>query len=99
MCVNKRTFLNDHDCALKSTSTLQIIIKDNTTYEELVTTLTKDLKTDLQKLRAIFYLVGSLNIEKQFYKGVTDPHTPRGHMKLIKLGKGRYTDFFALLCR
>ncbi|XP_048250220.1 hillarin-like [Haliotis rufescens] len=77
----------------------KIIIKDDTTYEELLTTLTKDLKTDLQKLRAIFYLVGSLNIEKQFYKGVTDPHTPRGHMKLIKLRKGWYTDFFALLCR
>ncbi|XP_067667803.1 lim and transglutaminase domain protein ltd-1-like [Haliotis asinina] len=77
----------------------KITIKHDTTYEELVTTLTKDLKTDLQKLRAIFYLVGSLNIERQFYNGVTDPHTPRGHMKLIKLGKGWYTDFFALLCR
>ncbi|XP_005107641.1 hillarin [Aplysia californica] len=68
-------------------------------YDAVSRALTANCTTDLQKARAIFVWLFHQNIHGSFYSGVTDPHTPRGYMKLIKTGKGSYATFFALLCR
>ncbi|XP_048250232.1 hillarin-like [Haliotis rufescens] len=77
----------------------QVTVTDDTTFEALASDLTRDLSTDLERVRALFIWLGHQDIEKQFYPGVTDGRTPRGYMKLMKLHKGSYSSFFALLCR
>ncbi|KAK3607073.1 hypothetical protein CHS0354_027935 [Potamilus streckersoni] len=67
-------------------------------FDKLIEHLTRDLKDDLQKLRAIFIWLGHQNIEGGKYKDqATD--TPIGCMKAIKEKKGTYATFFAVLCR
>ncbi|XP_046544546.1 hillarin-like [Haliotis rubra] len=77
----------------------QVTVTDNTTFEALASDLTSGLSTDLERVRALFIWVGHQDFDQQFYPGVTDGRTPRGYMKLMKLKKGSYASFFALLCR
>ncbi|CAG5136097.1 unnamed protein product, partial [Candidula unifasciata] len=72
---------------------------NTSTYESLVNSLTAGCTTDLQKLRAIFVWLYLQNIHGSFYSRVTDPHTPKGYMKVIKTNHGSYASFFAQLCR
>ena len=68
-------------------------------YRELITYLTQDCRTDLQKVRSIFVWLGCQNIDNTDYSGVTDSDSPRGYMKLIQDYRGSYSAFFTLLCR
>ncbi|XP_041365527.1 hillarin-like isoform X2 [Gigantopelta aegis] len=90
----KKEDYQEIDDKAKSTS-----MDNAATYSSLITSLTSDLKTDIQKVRTIFVWLGSQRIFDMTYPGVTDANIPRGYMKLIKKRKGTYTAFFALLCR
>ncbi|XP_067667801.1 hillarin-like [Haliotis asinina] len=77
----------------------QVTVSDNTTFEVLASDLTSGLRNDLERVRALFMWLGHQDFDQQVYPGVTDGRTPRGYMKLMKLKKGSYASFFALLCR
>ncbi|KAH3793407.1 hillarin-like [Dreissena polymorpha] len=68
-------------------------------YERLISHLTSNCKTDVEKVRAIFIWMANQDIDGADYSKVTGTDTPRGVMKLMKDRKARYSSLFALLCR
>ncbi|XP_052220945.1 hillarin-like isoform X2 [Dreissena polymorpha] len=68
-------------------------------YERLISHLTSNCKTDVEKVRAIFIWMAYQDIDGADYSEVTGNDTPRGIMKLMKDRKASYSSFFALLCR
>ncbi|KAK3606244.1 hypothetical protein CHS0354_037921 [Potamilus streckersoni] len=68
-------------------------------YDTLIHYLTNGLKTDLEKLRAIYMWMGNHPVSKQDYSmGDINPNTPLGFMKRVEQKDENMSSFFARLC-
>ncbi|XP_060082728.1 hillarin-like [Ylistrum balloti] len=95
----KKDVFHESDCILADAVATRVDAESVNTIDELVRELTIKMKTDLQKLRALFMWLGVQRIRHRTYPTTVDPSTPMGHLKRMALGRVSYAVMFTLLCR
>lgn len=69
-------------------------------FDDLLAYLTKDLTSDLAKVRSLFaWLSAQPVLTMATVSKFTSPSNPEGWLRRIKFERTLYSDFFALLCR
>ncbi|XP_069137433.1 lim and transglutaminase domain protein ltd-1-like [Argopecten irradians] len=95
----KKEIFHESDCILADAIAMQVDAESVGSIDELVRALTVKLKTDMQKLRALFMWLGVQRIRHRTYPTTVDPATPLGHLKRMAMGRVSYAVMFTLLCR
>ncbi|OWF54021.1 Kyphoscoliosis peptidase [Mizuhopecten yessoensis] len=95
----KNEIFHESDCILADAIAAKVDAESVGSIDELVRELTIKLKTDMQKLRALFMWLGMQRIRQRTYPTILDPTTPIGHLKRMALGRVSYAVMFTLLCR
>ncbi|XP_033750611.1 hillarin-like [Pecten maximus] len=95
----KKDLFHESDCILADAVAMQVDAESANSIDELVRSITVKLKTDMQKLRALFMWLGVQRIRQRTYPTTVEPTTPIGHLKRMAMGRVSYAVMFALLCR